>query len=79
MLAVVLVKEEEELTAERLEGAVRALRRIALRRRLEQVQRELQTSRPKEPGQLQALLSEKVRIKKTLMDPGLAADSPVAS
>ena len=35
------MKEDEELSAERLEGAVRALRRIHLRRRLEQVQREL--------------------------------------
>ncbi len=41
MLASILMNEDEELTAERLEGAVRALRRIHLRRRLEQVQREL--------------------------------------
>ena len=41
MLASILLKEDEELSAERLEGAVRALRRIHLRRRLEQVQREL--------------------------------------
>jgi len=79
LLASVLVKEDEELTAERLEGAVRALRRITLRRRLEQVQRELQTSRAKEPGQLQALLDEKVRIERALMDPGLEEDRSVAS
>ena len=41
MLASILLKEDEELSAERLEGAVRALRRIHLRRRQEQVQREL--------------------------------------
>ena len=45
MLASILLKEDEELTAERLEGAVRALRRIHLRRRLEQVQRELNQTR----------------------------------
>ena len=45
MLASILLKEEEELTAEVLEAAVRALRRIHLRRRQEEVQREL-----KKPG-----------------------------
>jgi DNA primase len=72
LLASILLKEDEELTAERLEGAVRALRRIHLRRRLEQVQRELQSSRGREPGQLQVLLEEKVRLKRALMDPGLS-------
>ena len=70
LLASILLKEDEELTAERLEGAVRALRRIHWRRRLEEVQRELQSARGKEPGQLQELLEEKVRIKRALMDPG---------
>ena len=42
LLAAVLMKEDEELTAESLEGAVSALRRIHLRRELEQVQQELQ-------------------------------------
>ena len=72
LLASILMKEDEELTAERLEGAVRALRRIQLRRKLEQVQQELQATRKREPGQLQALLQEKVRLKRALMDPGLA-------
>jgi DNA primase len=72
LLAAILMKEEEELTAERLEGAVRALRRIQLRRKLEQVQRQLQATRNPEPGQLQALLEEKLRLKRALMDPGLA-------
>ena len=81
LLAAILLKEEEELTAERLEGAVRALRRIQLRRKLEQVQRQLQATRNQEPGQLQALLAEKLRLKRALMDPGLAengAPSPAA-
>ena len=42
LLASILMHEEEELTPETVEGAVRALRRIYLRRRLEEVQRALQ-------------------------------------
>jgi len=72
LLASILLKEDEELSAERLEGAVRALRKIHLRRRLEQVQRELQSAGGKEPGQLQELLQEKMRLKRALMDPGIA-------
>jgi DNA primase len=71
LLASILLKEDEELTAERLDGAVRALRKIHLRRRLEQVQRELQSAVGKEPGQLQQLLQEKMRLKRALMDPGI--------
>jgi len=70
LLASILMHEEEELTPETVEGAVRALRRIYLRRRLEEVQRALQR-----PGlamaEKQALLQEKVRLKRALMDPGM--------
>ncbi len=53
-----------------MEGAVRALRRIYLRRRLEETQLALQ--RPGLPlEERQALLEEKVRLKRALMDPGL--------
>jgi hypothetical protein len=38
---------------------------------LAQVQRELQAQGSQEPRQLQALLEEKVRLKRALMDPGL--------
>jgi DNA primase len=76
LLASILMKEDEELTAGRLEGAVRALRRMQLRRKLEQVQRELQVVRSREPGRLQVLLQEKLRLKRALMDPGLAEDGP---
>ncbi len=75
LLASILMQEDEELTPEMLEGAVRALRRIHLRRRLEQVQRELQRS-GRQMEELQALLQEKVRLKRALMDPGLAEGSP---
>jgi len=70
LLASILMHEEEELTPETVEGAVRALRRIYLRRRLEEVQ--LATQRSGLPLQeRQALLQEKVRLKRALMDPGL--------
>ncbi len=74
LLASILMSEEEELTPETVEGAVRALRRIYLRRRLEEVQRGLQRQGlPLE--ERQALLHEKVRLKRALMDPGLAEAS----
>ena len=75
MLASILLKEEEELSAERLEGAVRALRRIHLRRQLEQLQREL-----KKPGvsddkeRMRELLLEVERLSRALRDPNLAED-----
>ncbi len=75
MLASILLKEDEELTAERLEGAVRALRRIHLRRRLEQVQRELK--KPgigDDKGRMKDLLLEVERLSRALRDPSLAED-----
>jgi DNA primase len=79
LLASILMKDDEELSPERLEGAVRALRRIHLRRKLEEVQRELQAKPNQEAGRLQALLQEKVRLKRALMDPGLVEESPPAA
>jgi len=75
MLALILLKEDEELTAEVLEAAVRALRRIHLRRRQEEVQQEL-----KKPGlandrdRLKQLLTELERVSRALRDPSLAED-----
>jgi DNA primase len=70
LLAAILMQENEDLTPETLEGAVRGLRRMHLRRRLEQTQRQLLR-----PGlsaeERQALLQEKVRLKRAAMDPGL--------
>jgi DNA primase len=78
LLASILMSEEEELTPETVEGAVRALRRIYLRRRLEEVQMGLQ--RPGLPlAERQALLHEKVRFKRALMDPALAETASQAS
>jgi len=75
LLASILMKDGEELTPEQVEGAIRALRRVALRRKLERVQRELQSARSKEPGRLQELLSEKIRLKRALMDPSLGEEA----
>jgi DNA primase len=75
MLASILLKEDEELTAERLEGAVRALRRIHLRRRLEHVQRELTRPGVSDNKVLRnELLQEKDRLSRALRDPNLAEE-----
>ena len=73
LLASILLKEEEaELTADQLEAAVRALRRIHLRRRLEQVQRELKSlGGSADLRQKTALGEEAMRLKRALMDPAL--------
>ena len=71
LLASILMKEAEELAADRLEGAVKALRRIQLRRKLERIQQELAAKRSQEPGRMQELLEEKMRLKRALMDAGL--------
>jgi hypothetical protein len=57
---------------------VRALRRIHYRRRLDQVQQELQRT-GRQVEEIQALLQEKVRLKRALMDPGVAESSPPAA
>ncbi len=77
LLASILMKEAEELAADRLEGAVKALRRIQLRRKLERVQQELASKRSQEPGRMQALLEEKMRLKRALMDAGLVEEGAV--
>ena len=58
LLATILMKEDEELTAGRLEGAVRALRRMQLRRSWSRSNANCRLSEA-EPGRLQALLQEK--------------------
>ena len=78
LLASILMHEEEDLTPETVEGAVRALRRIYLRRRLEGVQLALQRS-GLPLAERQALLQEKVSLKRALMDPGLGESVASAS
>ena len=72
LMAAVLMNEVEELSAERLEGAVRALRRMHLRRTFERVQLELQAC--KDPERMKSLLQERVRLKQASMDPALSED-----
>ncbi|MBO0911759.1 MAG: toprim domain-containing protein [Acidobacteria bacterium] len=83
LLASILLKEDEELTAEKLEGAVRALERMQIRRRLEQIQSQLESLRNLDAAQLRQLMQEKVRLKRALMNPGppgeMAAESGGAS
>jgi len=68
LLASILMHEEEDLTPETVEGAVRALRRISLERRQGEVQRAVER-----PGlsmaEKHALLQEKVRLKLAKRDP----------
>jgi len=74
LLASILMHEEEQLTPETVEGAVRALRRISLERQQGVVQRAVER-----PGltmdEKKALLQEKVRLKLAKRDPsGTGAD-----
>jgi DNA primase len=73
LLAAILLKDDEELTAEKIEGATRALRRVQIRRRLEQIQKQLEAFRSTDGRQLRDLMDEKLRLKKILMDPNLSA------
>ena len=71
LLASILLKEEEELTAEILEAAVRALRRVHLKRQLDEVQRQLKSlGANAELRQKIALSEEAKRISLALRDPG---------
>jgi DNA primase len=79
LLAAILLKDDEELTAEKVEGATRALRRVQIRRRLEQIQKQLEAFRSVDGGQLKALMDEKLRLKRVLMNPNLSADENLAT
>jgi DNA primase len=77
LLAAVLMREEEGLTAERVEGALRALRRIQGRRKLENIQIELLALKDRDPERVQILLQERIRLKLALRDPGMGGDGGV--
>lgn len=77
LLATILLKDDEDLTAEKVDGAARALVRMQIHRRLEQIQRQLESVRL-DSNQLKALMDEKLRLKRTLMNPS-AADGPTAA
>ena len=73
LLASILMREDEELTPDGLERAVRALRKKALNRRLKEIERALDgPSRVADLKQRLALAEERLKVKRALMDPGLA-------
>jgi DNA primase len=79
LLASILLKDDEELTAEKLEGATRALRRVQIRRRLEQIQKQLEAFRSSDGRQFKELMDEKLRLKRILMDPNLGTGENLAA
>jgi DNA primase len=74
LLASILLKEDEELTPELLERAVRALRKIHFKRDMARVLRELQSEKGQDSAQRNQLLRELERVKRALMDPSLASE-----
>ena len=79
LLAAVLMKHDEELTADKVDGAARALRRIQIKRRLEQIQRQLEAMKTLDTAQIKALMDEKVRLKKLLMTGAPGEDGTTAA
>ena len=79
LLASVLMNEEEDLTAELLEGGVNALRRNSVRRRLEQVQRDIvEASRKGDVARVAELSAEKLRLKRLLGGAKMTSDAGAA-
>jgi len=79
MLATILLKEDEELTPELLERAVRALQKIHLKREMTRVLAELRLDKGNDPDHRNELLRELERFKRALMDPGLADNGSSAA
>jgi hypothetical protein len=79
LLAAILMKDQEELTAEKIEGAARALRRLQIRRRLEQIQRQLESAPSLEAAQLKLLMDEKLRLKRMLMNASIPGEDMAAA
>jgi DNA primase len=79
LLAAILMKDDEELTAERVEGAVKGLTRVQIRRRLQEIQTQLNSLRSLDAAQVNALMDEKMRLKRALMSPGLGSDEITAA
>ena len=67
LLAAILIKHDEELTADKVDGAARALRRLDYKRRLERIQRQLESMKTLDAAQIKALMDEKMRLKRLLM------------
>jgi DNA primase len=79
LLAAILIRHDEELSADKVDGAARALRRLQIRRRLEQLQRQLESMmKTLDAAQIKALMDEKVRLKKLLMN-GAAGENDTSA
>jgi DNA primase len=78
LLAAILMKHDEELTAEKVEGAARALRRLQIKRRLERTQSQIENLRPGDAAQMKSLMDEKMRLKRLLMS-GAAAENDTSA
>ncbi len=78
LLAAILMKHDEELTAEKVEGAARALRRMQIKRRLEQTQSQIENMRSGDAAQMKSLMDEKMRLKRLLMS-GAAAENDTSA
>ena len=79
LLAAILIKHDEELTADKVDGAARALRRLQIKRRLEQIQRQLESMNTLDAAKIKALMDEKVRLKRTLMTGAVSEDDTTAA
>jgi len=79
LLAAILMKHDEELTAEKVDGAARALRRLQTKRRLEQIQSQLESMRGLDAAQVKALMEEKMRLKRALMSGGAGENDTSAA
>jgi DNA primase len=79
LLAAILMKDDEELTAERVEGAVKGLTRVQIRRRLQEIQTQLNSLRTADAGLVNSLMDEKLRLKRALMNPALGFDENTAA
>ena len=67
LLAGILMREEEELTPELLEGAIEALHRRGLERRIRELQRQIaEAERKADLTALRSLLEEKLRLERAL-------------
>jgi DNA primase len=78
LLAAILLKHDEELTADKVDGAARALRRMQIKRGLEQIQRQLESAKTLDGAQIKALMDEKVRLKRMLMN-GAAGENDTSA
>ena len=76
LLASILLKEEEDLTAEILDSAVRALRKIVFDRRRQEIGRTLEKPGNLDRSQQIALAEERLKMKLAKRSPDARLESP---